>query len=60
MLRPMSADNPVVMCSKHAARFGEVNEEVDSDGTQTLVKQYWAADCGCQVEITLTISNPAN
>lgn len=51
----MPADNPVVMCSKHAARFRKVNEEVDSDGTQTLVKQYWTADCGCQVEITVAI-----
>jgi hypothetical protein len=39
----MPTDNPVVMCSKHAARFRKVNEEVDNDGTQTPVKQYWAA-----------------
>jgi hypothetical protein len=51
----MPADNPVVMCSKHAARFRKVNEDVDNDGTQTLVTQYWDADCGCQVEITLII-----
>ena len=38
----MPADNPVVMCSKHATRFCKVNEEVDNDGTQTLVEQYWA------------------
>jgi hypothetical protein len=54
----MPADNPVVMCSKHAARFRKCREEVDNDGTQTLVKQYWAADCGCQVEITLACSSP--
>ena len=40
---------------KDMARFRKVNEEVDHDGSQTLVKQYWTADCGCQVEITLVI-----
>jgi hypothetical protein len=48
-------DNPTVICSKHAEPFRKVQEEVDNDGTQTLVKQYWRADCGCAVEITLAI-----
>jgi hypothetical protein len=52
----MPGDNPVVVCSTHAEQFGKVYEETDHDGTQTLVKQYWDADCGCQVEITLTIA----
>jgi hypothetical protein len=51
----MPADNPAVMCSKHAEPFRKVDEEVDHDGTQTLVKQYWEASCGCKVEITLAI-----
>jgi hypothetical protein len=32
-----------------------VSEELDHDGTKTLVKQYWEAACGCKVEITLVI-----
>jgi hypothetical protein len=51
----MPADNPTVMCALHAERFRRVSEEVDHDGTQTLVKQYWDAACGCKVEITLAI-----
>ena len=51
----MPADNPTVMCTLHAERFSRVSEEVDHDGTQTLVKQYWEASCGCKVEITLAI-----
>jgi hypothetical protein len=51
----MPTDNPVVVCGTHAERFGRVSEEVDHDGTQTLVKQYWEASCGCKVEITLVI-----
>ena len=51
----MPADNPTVMCSLHAEPFRCVSEEVDHDGTQTLVKQYWEASCGCKVEITLAI-----
>jgi hypothetical protein len=49
--------NPVVMCSKHATPFHKVNEEVDHDGVNTLVKQYWKAECGCEVEITLAVPN---
>lgn len=54
----MPADNPVVVCGKHAERFFKVAEEVDNDGTQTLVKQYWRARCGCEVEITATFQKP--
>jgi hypothetical protein len=53
----MPIDNPVVMCTKHAVPFRKTNEEVDHDGTQTLIKQYWTADCGCEVEITLAVPN---
>jgi len=53
----MPVDNPVVVCSKHAEEFCRVSEEVDHDGTQTLVKQYWEASCACKVEITLAIPN---
>ena len=38
----MSTDNPTVMCTKHAEKFTKAREEVDHDGTQTLVEQYWA------------------
>lgn len=51
----MSIDNPTVICTLHAEQFHKVGEEVDHDGTQTLVKQYWEATCGCKVEITLVI-----
>ena len=47
--------NPVVMCGKHAEVFVKREEEVDNDGVNTLVKQYWEAKCGCVVEITLTL-----
>lgn len=51
----MPADNPTVMCSKHAEPFRKTSEEVDHDGTQTLVNQYWKAACQCEIEITLVI-----
>ena len=51
----MPIDNPTVMCTKHAQRFTKTAEELDHDGSQTLVKQYWEAACGCKVEITLVI-----
>ena len=51
----MPVDNPAVMCTLHVERFRRVSEELDHDGTQTLVKQYWEAGCGCKVEITLVI-----
>ncbi len=51
----MPVDNPVVVCTLHAERFHRVSEEPDHDGTQTLVKQYWEAACGCKVEITMVI-----
>jgi len=51
----MPPDNPVVMCSRHAQRFTKTGEEVDTDGVSTMVKQYWRAACGCEVEITLVI-----
>lgn len=44
----MPIDNPVVMCTKHAVPFHKVSEEMDEDGTQVMVKQYWAAACECQ------------
>jgi hypothetical protein len=43
------------MCTLRAERFRRVSEEVDHDGTQTLVKQYWKASCSCRVEITRVI-----
>jgi hypothetical protein len=51
----MPVDNPTVMCAPHAEQFRKIDEDVDHDGTQTLVKQYWEATCGCKVEITLVI-----
>jgi hypothetical protein len=54
----MPEGNPTVWCAVHAKQFRKVNEEVDTDGGtpgQTMVKQYWSADCGCQVEVTLVI-----
>lgn len=50
-------NNPTVMCTKHAKAFEKVEEEVDHDGTQTLVKQYWKASCGCEVEVTLALED---
>jgi hypothetical protein len=55
-------NNPTVVCSKNghnAEVFTKVNEEIDNDGTQTLIKQYWSAKCGCEVEITLAVPNEA-
>jgi hypothetical protein len=49
--------NPVVFCAKHATPFHKVSEEMDEDGTQVMLKQYWAADCGCQIEITMAVPN---
>jgi hypothetical protein len=57
----MPVDNPAVVCGLHAERFCRVSEELDHDGTQTLVKQYWEASCGCKMEITLAVPDePAN
>jgi hypothetical protein len=47
--------NPTVICSKHAQPFQLIDGETDHDGTQQLVKQYWRAACGCEIEITLAI-----
>ena len=47
--------NPVVYCSNHAKEFVKQIEEVDHDGTQTLIKQYHKAECGCAIEITLSV-----
>jgi hypothetical protein len=55
-------NNPTVVCSKNghnASPFVKSVEEVDNDGTQTLIKQYWSAKCGCEVEITLAVPNNA-
>lgn len=54
----MPVDNPTVWCTVHGKQFHKVSQETDHDGTQTLVKQYWAAECGCQVEVTLAIPDP--
>ena len=50
--------NPTVYCTNHVEPFAKEHEEMDNDGTQTLVKQYWVAPCGCAVEITLAVPNP--
>jgi hypothetical protein len=47
-----------VLCTKpnhNASQFRKTDEEVDDDGAHILVKQYWAADCGCEVEVTLVL-----
>lgn len=49
----MPSDNPTVYCAIHAERFAKTHEEVDSDSTQTLVKQYWTANCGCEITLVL-------
>lgn len=47
--------NPKVWCALHATEMVKTNEELDDDGTQLLVKQYWKGACGCLQEITLAI-----
>jgi hypothetical protein len=47
--------NPTVYCTNHARPFAITETEEDHDGVQLLVKQYWKADCGCAVEVTLAI-----
>jgi hypothetical protein len=56
----MPSDNPTVYCAVHAAQFVKTDEEIDSDGTQTLVTQTWTAPCQCAVLITLAMpkANP--
>lgn len=44
---------PRVWCAKHAKEFHRTSTEHDDDGTQVLVKQYWKAACGCELEITM-------
>jgi hypothetical protein len=51
--------NPKVYCTNHAAELKRTNTEIDDDGTQVLVKQYWEAVCGCKVEITLAMPKMA-
>jgi hypothetical protein len=50
--------NPTVYCTNHGQQFRKVDEEQDTDGTQILVKQYWAASCNCNIEITLAVPLP--
>jgi hypothetical protein len=47
--------NPTVYCALHAVPFAKTDENVDNDGTQTLISQIWEAACGCKVEITLAL-----
>ena len=57
----MPSDNPTVYCAVHAVQFVKTDEEIDFDGTQTLVTQTWAAPCGCAVQVTLSIpAGPTN
>ena len=51
----MPSDNPTVWCLNHAAQFAKKGEQVDNDGTQTLVSQTWEASCGCKIEVTLAL-----
>jgi hypothetical protein len=51
----MPSDNPTVYCTAHAVQFVKTDEEIDSDGTQTLITQTWTPPCKCAVLITLTI-----
>jgi hypothetical protein len=51
----MPSDNPTVYCAVHAAQFTKTGEEIDFDGTQTLVTQTWTAPCRCAVLVTLAI-----
>jgi hypothetical protein len=53
-------DNPAVWCTKHAKQFVKGETEVTNDGTQFLIKQYWKAECGCAVEITLAVREPGD
>lgn len=60
MKKEITHMNPTVVCSQighNAEVFHKVDEEVDNDGTQTLVKQYYTAECGCRVEVTLAVEN---
>jgi hypothetical protein len=50
-----------VLCAKldhNASQFRKIDEELDDNGTQILVKQYWTADCGCEVEVALALPRP--
>ena len=51
----MSNVPPTVWCAIHAKEFRAVDQEVDDDGTQQLIKQYWKAECGCSVEIIMPV-----
>jgi hypothetical protein len=46
---------PLVQCTLHGKQFSKTYQETDDDGTQILVKQYWRAECGCEVEIMLAL-----
>src|SRR5207302_2614 len=55
----MQYDNMItVACTKQghgAATFKRTEQEVDDDGTQVLVKQYYKADCGCELMVTYAV-----
>jgi hypothetical protein len=48
---------PVVHCTKHAGVFEKTYQEMDDDGSQILVKQYWRAEC-CGFEVDIMMSLP--
>jgi hypothetical protein len=51
---------PVVHCTKHAGVFTKTYQEMDDDGSQILVKQYWRAECcGFEVEIMMSLPKEA-
>ena len=56
----MPSDNPTVYCAVHAEQFVKTAEEVDFDGTQTLITQTWTAPRKCAVLITLAIPAAAS
>jgi len=53
-------EGPTVWCTNHVQQFRKAGQEVDDDGTQQLIKQYWRADCGCAVEVTMALPREAD
>jgi hypothetical protein len=48
-------DGPTVWSTNHVLQSRKAGQEVDDEGTQQLIKQYWRADCGCAVEVIMAL-----
>jgi hypothetical protein len=49
--------NPKIYCDRHHENFRKIQEETDKDGSKILILQYWIADCGCRITITLAMKD---